>query len=352
MPHRLWALSLTLLFCIPAASTLPANPKEDGGFYYTYDTLTTLLQQLPTQYPTLVNVTSLGTTRDHHQLWLITITDNVTVDEHEPAVLYLGGLHGNEKPGYQVVITTLLSILENYTTIHVNATFTNRIRHIVNTTVLYFIPMANPDGITIDTRKNTRPTNTTFNGVDINRNFPSHWNDFDRHPFRYAFGLFPKLLIHTTVKYPGLDFLTIIHEGTYRGPAPLSENETRAIDSFAASHHLTLAVDYHTSGDIIGYPWFWTKDPTNDTMTYQALAANISTINHYHVLQGADWYYTLGNFEDWYYEHYGILSLLIELGPTDSPRYINNQEKISELCHTHLLVNLYLAEQAQTIGET
>lgn len=353
MTHHPWAYCLAILLLLPTAAALPpATTTHNGDFYYTYDTLTNILQQLPTQYPTLVNVTSLGTTRDHHQLWLITVTDNVTIDEHEPQYLFIGGIHGNEKAGYQVVITTLLSILQNYTTPHVNDTFTARIRHIVNTTVLYFIPMANPDGITTDTRKNTRPTDTPFTGVDINRNFPSHWDLYDLHPFRYTFGFFPKRLVRTTVKYPGLDTRTIIHEGTYRGPAPLSENETRALDTFAADHHLRISVDYHTFSQTIIYPWFWTKAPANDSATFKAIATNISAIDHYRIIQGANWYYVIGNIEDWYYQQYHILPFCIEVGLIDLPSYINNEKIINDICHTHLLVNLYLAEQAQSVGET
>lgn len=96
---------------------------------------------------------SLGKSHEGRDLWFVKISDNVEINESEPGVLYNGGMHGNEKPGYQTVILSIISILENYTLPNVNQSFTDQIRNIVNNSQLFFIPMVNPDGCDANRRK-------------------------------------------------------------------------------------------------------------------------------------------------------------------------------------------------------
>ena len=94
-----------------------------------------------------------------------------------------------------------------------------RITEIVNTTELWFVPVANPDGydFTFEDgqrlwRKNLRDNNgdgviAPGDGVDLNRNFPTRWG-YDNE------GSSPN---------PASE--------TYRGTAPASEPETQALDA-------------------------------------------------------------------------------------------------------------------------
>lgn len=329
--------------------------KNSSNIYYSYDQFSDLLEKLQSQYPDIFSYNSLDKTYQSRDIWLVKISDNVTIDEDEPEVLFMGGIHGHEKPGYQVVIYTINSILENYTTYNVNQSFTERVRSLVNNTELYFIPMVNPDGIEANCRKNQRPNdclfgNKYFCGVDINRNFGYKWEEFKKHPFKYAFGAFPYSLKRTNVMFPFLDFKSINGRGYYRGSYPFSENESRAIKSFIENHNITIAIDYHTTGELMTYPWSWTRDPPPDEHIFLSIADNISKINGYNITQGSKWYYILGCSKDWFYAEHGIYSLVIELCNSNGPSAPQDKELILDICEKHLLVNLYVGERAIKIA--
>lgn len=325
--------------------------KNINNIYYSYDQLTDLLEQLQSHYPDIFFYHSIGKTYQSRGIWLAKISDNVTIDEDEPEILFMGGVHGHEKPGYQVVIYTIKSILENYSAYNVNQSFTARIRSIINNTELYFMPMVNPDGVEANCRKNQRPNdclfgNNFFRGVDINRNFGYKWEEFNKHPFKYAFGTFPYSLKRTNVMYPFLDFKSINGRGYYRGPYPFSENESRAVKQFIENSSIKINIDYHTTGEKITYPWSWTHDPPPDENTFLSIGENISKINGYKIIQGSKWYYILGCSKDWLYAEHGVFSFVIELCNSSGPSAPQDKELILNLCKKHLLVNLYVAERA------
>jgi hypothetical protein len=345
-------LIIFILITTTATSIPPQNKTNE--FYYTYTSLTTLLEDLQQTHPTIFQYHSLGTTQQGRDIWIVKISDNITQSENEPEILYMGGVHGNEKPGFQVVIHNMKAIAENYTTPNVNQSFTQHIRTIVNQTVLYFLPMVNPDGVEANTRKNHAPNqcllgSTLFKGVDLNRNYGYKWEELDKHPFRYIFGFFPRGLHRTTVKYPLLDFQTLLGGGTYRGPKPFSENETHAVKQFIEQSNITLCVDYHIFGEKIVYPWFWTQDSSSVEPVLVSLAENISTFNHYEVIQGGDWYFVPGSAADWMHATFDIVSFVIELLPSRDDSLVYDQESIEELCFVHLKVNLYLAERSLSL---
>jgi len=332
-------------------SICPIHPFNGSNTsYYTYDQLTVLIAQLQDDHPDIFLYYSCGKTYEGRDIWVVKISDNVTNDEDEPEILYMSGVHGNEKPGYQTIIYSLKTIAENYTKPNVNHSLTTRIRNIVNTTELYFIPMVNPDGVEAATRKNREPNDcvagdTLFCGVDVNRNFAYKWDELDVYPFKYVFGGFPKIPFRTTVKYSFLDIQSLIKKGSYRGPYPFSENESKLIKQFIENHSIVLSVDYHTYGEKVLYPWSWTRDPPSDENIFKSIGDNISKINGYDVIQASTWYYVPGSSGDWLYAEYNIYSFTIELCASNFLVYFPIKNIIENLCKTHLEVNLYIAEQ-------
>jgi len=354
---RIELFSLVVIILLITISLFPScvgvkystNTSRGVRFYYTYNQFTDLIEHLQEEHPDIFDYYSLGKTYEGRDIWLVKISDNVTINEDESEVLFMGGTHGDEKPAYQAVIYSMKAIVENYTSPNVNYSFTTRIRNIVNTTELFFIPMVNPDGIEAQTRKNRRINDcilgkTVFRGVDINRNYGYKWEELDNHPLRYIYGSFP-FPLKTTVKYPFFDFKSIIREGSYRGSSPFSESESRAVKQFIENSSIAIRIDYHTSGEKILYPWSWTKDSPDDDPLFISIAENISKINGYQITQGSNWYYILGNSGDWMYAEHGILPFTIELCKSGFMHYFPIKSKILEICKTHLLVNLYIAER-------
>jgi carboxypeptidase T len=69
----------------------------------------------------------------------VRLSDNPTVDEDEPEVLYTGMHHAREPIGMQLLIFYMYYLLENYDT-------DPDVQYIVDNFELYFIPILNPDG--------------------------------------------------------------------------------------------------------------------------------------------------------------------------------------------------------------
>ena len=344
--------------------TYSVESVDKNDFYYTYDDLTDLLSLLQTQYPGIFSYSSLTKTYQGRDVWLVKISDNVLMNESEPQILFMGGVHGNEKPGFQAVIYSLKSIVENSTTPFVNESFTLRIRQIINSTELFFIPMVNPDGIEASTRKNCRPNNCFFGqkklcGVDINRNYDYNWEDVSSHPIRYI--ILPRsleqlrillsgdtnnyLFERTAVRFPITDFGSFFGLGFYRGPSAFSENESTAVREFIKKHHVTISVDYHSHGEKIHYPQPWNFTNPTDNTTFLSLAENISKINGYTVIQRMNWSNLSGNYPYWAYMTYGVYPLTIELCKTKEQNQNPDADYLVQLFYTHLLGNLYLAER-------
>jgi carboxypeptidase T len=303
-----------------------------AGLYHTYDEMTELLQSLVVNHSDIMTLSSIGKTYEGRDIWLVELSDNVTKEENEPGVLFMGAHHGNEKPSYEVCIYFIEYMVEQY-----ENTSQTEIRNAIDTTQIYIIPMVNPDGVEAGTRKNRDPNHGSFGynteitsiGVDLNRNFGYRW-------FRY-FLLIPLYAGSTS-------FLDT--SDAYRGKAPFSENETQAIKQFMETHSITIAISYHTYGNLILFPWGYTIFPAKDKPTFVSIGENISKINDYLCAQSVNLYPTVGDACDWMYGTYGVFAFTIELGDTFAP---NDPEVINELCILHTNVNLYVCERAHAI---
>jgi carboxypeptidase T len=359
-----------ILLCAVSTFSIGSSGKrsvvaENNHFFSTYDELTDLLSLLQAQHPDIFSFYSLTKTYEGRDVWLVKISDNVSMNESEPQILFMGGVHGNERAGFQAVIYSLRSIVENYTSPVVNESFTLRIRTIVNSTELFFIPMVNPDGIEAFTRKNSKPNNcvfgsSLFRGVDINRNYDYNWEDVKIHPFRYI--VLPRslkdlrillngsttnyLFERTAIRFPVLDFGSLWRQGFYSGPYAFSENESEAVRAFIEHNNVSLCVDYHIYGEVIGYPQPWRYTDPLDNATFFSCAENISKINGYKLQQNHNWSNLSGNYGSWAYARHRIFSFTIELCNSSKQNRNPDAVYLLRLFSTHLLVNLYLAEKA------
>ncbi|MFE4641847.1 M14 family zinc carboxypeptidase, partial [Streptomyces sp. NPDC056730] len=137
-----------------------------------------------------------------------------------------------------------------------------RITRIVDSTELWFVLSANPDGYdythSSDSarlwRKNLRDVDgdgriAPGDGVDLNRNFPYKWGYDDE-------GSSPR---------PANE--------TYRGAGPGSEPETQAIDRFQKRIGFDYGINYHSAAELLLYGVGWqVATPTPDDVLYKALA--------------------------------------------------------------------------------
>lgn len=299
------------------------------SLYHTYDEMTSLLLSLATQYSDIMSVSSIGKTYEGRELWMVKLSDNVNQEENEPQILLMGAHHGNEKPSYEVLIYFIEYVLDNYESKTLN------VQEIINKTELFIIPMVNPDGVEAGTRKNRAPNygplglqkKETSIGVDLNRNYGYKW---------FLFFLMPWKYYQTT----SLTDKSVV----YRGESPFCENETQAIKTFIETHDITISLSYHTSGELILYPWGYTKKPPEDKSVFVSIGENISKLNNYTLAQSIGLYPTIGDDCDWGYGEHGIFAYTIELGTVDAT---SDPQDLLEMCTAHVNVNLYVCQRAQ-----
>lgn len=315
-----------------------ASMNSYASYHYrTYQEMTDLLKSLAQNNSNIMSLTSIGTTYQGRDIWMVKLSDNVTQNEDEPGVLFMGAHHGNEKPSYEVCIFFIQYMVENYGNSSMNG-----IKEALDTTQIFVIPMVNPDGVEADTRKNCAPNHGPFGlrreitsyGVNLNRNYGDYW---------FLYYIFP-------LQY-GLMYNMMDSSMNYRGPRPFSENETKAVKNFVDSHDISLSLSYHTYGEYIFYPWMHTTKPTRDEALFISVGENISNINHYYLFIGEQHLIpryggTLGTSENWLYREHGIIAYTIELGTQRAP---TNPDTVENLCLTHVKVNLYICQRAQTI---
>ena len=134
---------------------------------------------------------------------------------------------------------------------------------LVDTTELWFVPVANPDGYDYTFtpgnrlwRKNLRDNDgdgriTADDGVDLNRNYPTKWGYDDE-------GSSPDA-----------------GSEAYRGTGPASEPETRALDRLMARVGFEFLVNYHSASEAVLYGTGWqVATPTPDDAVYEALVGD------------------------------------------------------------------------------
>ncbi len=214
-----------------------------------------------------------------------------------PAVIYLAAQHAREWISVEVNRRLLRATVDGYGT-------DPEITQLLSSTELWFVVVANPDGYqrTFDEdrlwRKNTRDNDgngriNIVDGVDLNRNFPDH--------FAYdTEGASPRP-----------------ESSTYHGPAPASEPETQAIVDLMAAVPFRFAVNYHSYGKLLLYPFGWQDHtPTADQPIYEALAGTPTNpaIPGYHPMISTELYVTNGETTSWAHATHGTLSFTPELG--------------------------------------
>jgi carboxypeptidase T len=173
---------------------------------------------------------------------------------NRPAVCFIGGVHGREWGGPDILIYFAVRLLRAYRDrqgfrLGKHVVSPARVRRLVETMDIVLLPQVNPDGrrFSMDRhpfwRKNRRPAPRGKDhrsiGVDLNRNFPFLWR-FDHH--------FAPGTVESSHK-PG-DY------ETYVGPRAASEPETRNViwllDRFP---NIRYYVDLHSYGETILHSW-------------------------------------------------------------------------------------------------
>ncbi|MEU5701910.1 M14 family metallopeptidase [Streptomyces aurantiacus] len=231
--------------------------------------------------PALTKVVSIGKTLQGQDILAVKLTKGAkkTKDGAKPATLYMSNQHAREWITPEMTRRLMHYYLDNYGK-------DKRVTRLVDSTELWFVLSANPDGYDWtfkpegdrQWRKNLRDVNgdgalTTGDGVDLNRNFAYKWGYDDE-------GSSP---------YPTSQ--------TYRGASPGSEPETKALDAFEKRIGFEYGINYHSAAELLLYGVGWqVATPSPDDVLYKSLAGTPenSAIPGYHPQVSSELYTTNG----------------------------------------------------------
>lgn len=207
---------------------------------YTYTEMSADISLLKRTYSRYVNVRTIGKSCDNRKIYDVVIGNTGS----GRSLIVVGALHAREYMTTQLCMAQI----ENYLQNHNNKIASEATSGVLNKIAIHYIPMANPDGVTISQlglsgirnstlRKalkqmkgadNTRYWKANARGVDLNKNFNYNY----------------------IAKYGGKKG----SEG-YTGEYVNSEPETRAVTAFLekmkASGTLKGLINYHATGSIL-----------------------------------------------------------------------------------------------------
>lgn len=310
-------------------SVTPADVNEtyDGG-YHTVNAQYAHLDQVAAQHPELATTVTYGQSwrKAHGQtgydLRAICITKKQSGDcalntsAPKPRFFLMGQIHAREITTGDVAWRWIDYLVNGYGT---DSTATQ----LLNTTELWVVPIANPDGVDIVQqggthpilqRKNADPTNgsncgtTAYSqtGVDLNRNAGTHW-----------------------------DTTGISHDPcaqTYDGPSADSEVENTALEGLfrqlyparrgpgltdpAPADTKGLFITMHSDASMVLFPWNYDATVhTGNDAALRALGRQMGSITGYQYGQAGEILYNAsGGTDDWLYDKLGVASFTIEVG--------------------------------------
>ncbi|MFH1321618.1 MAG: M14 family zinc carboxypeptidase [Bacteroidota bacterium] len=301
------------------------------GGYFTYQEMLDHLDSMAYKFPTIITVRQqigTNTTIEGRPIYWVKISDNPSINEPEPEVLYTALHHAREPASISQMIFYMYYLLENYAT-------DDEVTNLVDNTEMYFIPCINPDGYIYNWttnpsgggmwRKNRRNNGDGTFGVDLNRNYGYMWG-YDND------GSSPNT-----------------NDETYRGTGPFSEPETDIIREFCESHEILITLNYHTYSNMLIYPWGYEQSIfTPDSAIFFSYARLMTRDNDYIFGTGDQTvgYVTNGDTDDWMYgEQFTknkIISMTPEAGP-DNYGFWPPSSAIIDLCKDNMWQNLAAA---------
>lgn len=263
---------------------------------YTYNQLLQDISALHKRYPDLIRTEIIGVSEAGREIPVIKI-GNPNGKHH---VLMQGAIHGREHfTAWLLMAVAEYSLVRNY---------------LADSEVCYhIIPMTNPDGVTISQagvldeaqtaiyqndlsagytgsalQEYARQWKANALGIDLNRNFPSGWENSLEH------------------EAPSSE--------KYRGAKPFAAAESRALRDYTLKYAFSATISFHSHGSVIYYQ-YGDKQPVN-SLSY-SLAQAVREVTGY--IPTAHDGTTGAGYKDWAMDTLGIPSLTVEIGNYRTP---------------------------------
>ncbi|CEG29101.1 M14 family zinc carboxypeptidase [Bacillus sp. B-jedd] len=260
------------------AAGIIVNPNQ----VYSFAKMTADISRLKNAYPDLIQVSIIGKSEYGRNLYAIGLGKG-------PATTFINGAHDARE-----WMTTNLNMymINQYAEAYANdkAIVGYSARSVLTSATIWFVPMVNPDGVTLQQEelrafpkslhpslikmnqgsKNFKRWKANATGIDLNRQYNAGWKDIKS----------PKV-----PKYKD-----------YKGKAPESAAEVKAILKFVNQINPEMAVAYHSSGKIL----YWNYNLAGSRYTRDlAYAKKIGSMTGYRLIY-PEWNPSGGGFTDWF----------------------------------------------------
>ncbi|WP_256358399.1 M14 family zinc carboxypeptidase [Bacillus sp. sid0103] len=309
---------------VTSAKIVNANTR------YSYEMLEDDLSKITQKYKEKINIKSIGTSHFGRDIWAIKL------GKGKKNVVMIGSHHGRE----WMTSLLLMEMLESYASTYNERNFFGFKSHqIFNDVSIWFVPMLNPDGVSIqqndfksfpshhrkllvkmnDGSANFKRWKANGMGIDLNRQYPAGWERLDQESV-----------------FPWYKF--------YKGEKPLESKEVRALTKFISEINPSIAVAYHTAGREI----YWNYKNGKNLKRDKQIAKKVSKLTGYKLampVQNA----IGGGFTDWFITTYHRPALTIEIS-----RYVGETNPPLSIFHNEWKRNRYvglkLAKEAKKIS--
>lgn len=275
-------------------------PRADNTFFTEFrdiNELNTFFDQLVADHPGLITRQTIGTSIEGRTIEAFTIGAPGDVDSR-PSIILNGMAHAREWISPMTVSYIMRGLLDGYGV-------DSEITSLLDNVTFRVAPVMNPDGYVYTWgperfwRKTRRNNGDGTFGVDWNRNWAQGWG--------------------------GAGSSGFTGDDTYRGTAPFSEPETRALRDYTLSiPNRAFHIDFHSFSQLVLWPWGYTTgeipepDRTIEADIAQAYAGVIASTTGaaYSPIKSSDLYVAAGDSTDWHYGGGGVYSLTVELRPS------------------------------------
>jgi hypothetical protein len=277
-------LTLSLEYSIlPAPSQLlDHQPKKEKlrnnwDFYPSWQVYLEIMQEFAQNHPQICRLDTIGFSENGKEILAVKIASDPSLNQHKPSVYLTSTIHGDETTGYILMLRMIDYLLTNYGV-------DNQVNEIIDNSIVYINPLANPDGTYAGGDLNVNgATRYNANFVDLNRNFPDA--QFGNHPDNNPW-----------------------------------QAETEAQIEFMLSNRIHLAMNIHGGAEVVNYPWDVWPGFHADNDWYEAISrAFADTVHAYApagwgsylsflnngITNGYAWYMLTGGRQDFtnYYAH-------------------------------------------------
>jgi hypothetical protein len=268
--------------------------------YHSYQDAVDFFSDLARQSPNHVRVEVIGETWEKREIILVTLSADIQQADEKPALFYTGTIHAREYVGVELAIAFASHVVNGMN-------YDPRIQEAFQRSTIYMVPCANPDGLEFSRdhfsnwRKNRRVNADGSIGVDLNRNFPI-----------------------------GFRKSNTPSSNVYSGPHPFSEPETCALRDFVEAHdNITIALDYHSQGNVFFPAHDFRHESTIDTTDMNVLCANMAdeirkvSGREYGIHQGKPPATLVSGSGREFYYSLGIIGTVVEVGTENISDYLN-----------------------------